>query len=51
MTPRWSGNLSHDFLALDSALAAFGQITAAAVVRDAWFGPTAKGASSTARGM
>jgi hypothetical protein len=51
MTLRWSGDLSHIFLGLGSAPAAFGLIIAGAVARGAWFGPTAKGASSTARGM
>src|SRR5919197_2915335 len=36
---RWSGDLSHVFLALSAALAAFGLINAGAVVRGAWFGP------------
>src|SRR5262245_2387807 len=36
---RWSGNLSHVFLALGVALAAFGLINAAAVAGGAWFGP------------
>src|SRR5437660_10945738 len=36
---RWSGNLSHVFLALGAALAAFGLINAGAVARGAWFGP------------
>ena len=36
---RWSGNLSHVFLAQSLALAAFGLINAAAVAGDAWFGP------------
>jgi Na+-driven multidrug efflux pump len=34
-----SGNLSHVFLALSAALAAFGLINAAAVAGGAWFGP------------
>ena len=36
---RWSGNLSHVFLAQSLALAAFGLINAAAVAGGAWFGP------------
>jgi Na+-driven multidrug efflux pump len=36
---RWSGDLSHVFLALSAALAAFGLINAAAVAGGAWFGP------------
>jgi putative MATE family efflux protein len=36
---RWSGDLSHVFLALSAALAAFGLINAGAVARGAWFGP------------
>jgi putative MATE family efflux protein len=36
---RWTGNLSHVFLALSAALAAFGLMNAAAVARGAWFGP------------
>ena len=36
---RWSGDLSHVFLALGAALAAFGLINAAAVAGGAWFGP------------
>src|SRR5438477_2209591 len=36
---RWSGNLSHAFLAQSLALAAFGLINAAAVAGGAWFGP------------
>ena len=36
---RWSGDLSHVFLALGAALAAFGLINAAAVACGAWFGP------------
>src|SRR6266704_3673405 len=36
---RWSGDLSHVFLALGAALAAFGLINAGAVARGAWFGP------------
>jgi putative MATE family efflux protein len=34
-----SGNLSHVFLAMSAALAAFGLINAAAVAGGAWFGP------------
>jgi hypothetical protein len=34
-----SGNLSHVFLAMSAALAAFGLINAAAVAGRAWFGP------------
>jgi hypothetical protein len=34
-----SGNLSHAFLAMGAALAAFGLINAAAVAGGAWFGP------------
>lgn len=34
---RWSGNLTHVFLAQSAALAAFGLITATAVARGAWF--------------
>jgi hypothetical protein len=45
---RWSGNLSHVFLALGAALAAFGLINAGAVARGAWFGPI--GWSRAARG-
>src|SRR5437870_6609455 len=36
---RWTGNLSHVFLALSAALAAFGLINAGAVATGAWFGP------------
>src|SRR5216683_7277941 len=36
---RWSGDLSHVFLALGAALAAFGLINAGAVAGGAWFGP------------
>ncbi len=36
---RWSGDLSHVFLAQGAALAAFGLINAGAVARGAWFGP------------
>jgi putative MATE family efflux protein len=36
---RWSGDLSHVFLALGAALAACGLINAGAVARGAWFGP------------
>jgi putative MATE family efflux protein len=36
---RWGGELSHVFLALSAALAAFGLINAAAVAGGAWFGP------------
>jgi len=36
---RWSGDLSHVFLALGAALAAFELINAGAVARGAWFGP------------
>jgi putative MATE family efflux protein len=36
---RWSGDLSHVFLALGAGLAAFGLINAGAVARGAWFGP------------
>jgi Na+-driven multidrug efflux pump len=36
---RWSGDLSHVFLVLGAALAAFGLINAGAVARGAWFGP------------
>jgi Na+-driven multidrug efflux pump len=35
---RWTGDLSHVFLALSVALAAFGLINAGAVARGAWFG-------------
>jgi Na+-driven multidrug efflux pump len=35
---RWSGNLSHVFLAQSLALAAFGLINAAAVAGGSWFG-------------
>jgi len=35
---RWSGDLSHVFLALSAALAAFGLINAGAVASGAWFG-------------
>src|SRR5437899_658926 len=35
---RWTGNLSHVFLALSAALAAFGLINAGAVASGAWFG-------------
>jgi putative MATE family efflux protein len=38
---RWGGNLSHVFLALGVALAAFGSINAAAVAGGAWFGKLA----------
>jgi Na+-driven multidrug efflux pump len=38
---RWSGDLSHVFLALSAALAAMGLINAAAVATGAWFGPVA----------
>ncbi len=36
---RWSGDLSHVFLAQGAALAAFGLINAGAVARGAWFSP------------
>jgi putative MATE family efflux protein len=36
---RWSGNLSHVFLAQSLALVAFGLINAAAVAGGSWFGP------------
>ena len=36
---RWSGDLSHVFIALSAALAAFGLINAGAVATGAWFGP------------
>ena len=36
---RWSGELSHVFLAQSVALVAYGSITAAAVFGGAWFGP------------
>ena len=36
---RWSGELSHVFIALSAALAAFGLINAGAVATGAWFGP------------
>jgi len=36
---RWSGDLTHVFLSLAVALAAFGLINAAAVAGGAWFGP------------
>ena len=35
---RWTGNLSHVFLALSAALAAFGLINTGAVASGAWFG-------------
>jgi Na+-driven multidrug efflux pump len=35
---RWSGDLSHVFLTLSAALAAFGLINAGAVASGAWFG-------------
>jgi MATE family, multidrug efflux pump len=38
---RWSGELSHVFLAQSVALVAYGSITAAAVFGAAWFGPIA----------
>jgi putative MATE family efflux protein len=44
---RWSGDLSHVFLALSAALAAFGLINAAAVASGAWFG--SKGGSNGRR--
>jgi putative MATE family efflux protein len=36
---RWGGDLSHVFLALSAALAAYGLINAAAVAGGAWFSP------------
>ncbi len=36
---RWSGNLSHVFLAQSLALVAFGLINAFAVASGSWFGP------------
>lgn len=36
---RWSGDLSHVFVALSVALVAFGLIIAIAVARGAWFRP------------
>src|SRR6266700_1440853 len=36
---RWRGDLSHVFIALSAALAAFGLINAGAVATGAWFGP------------
>jgi len=36
---RWSGNLSHVFVALSAALTAFGLVNAGAVASGAWFGP------------
>jgi putative MATE family efflux protein len=44
---RWSGDLSHVFMALSAALAAFGLINAAAVASGAWFGP--EGGSNSRR--
>jgi putative MATE family efflux protein len=38
---RWSGDISHVFLALSAALAAFGLMNAAAVASGAWLGPIA----------
>src|SRR5437867_2907361 len=38
---RWSGELSHVFIALRAALAVFGLINAGAVASGAWFGPIA----------
>jgi putative MATE family efflux protein len=38
---RWSGDVSHVFLALSAALAAFGLMNAGAVATGAWFGPIA----------
>jgi putative MATE family efflux protein len=46
---RWGGNLSHVFLALSAALAAFGLINAVAVACGAWFGPLAWPRMHTAR--
>jgi Na+-driven multidrug efflux pump len=36
---RWSGQMSHVFLAQSAALVAFGLINAAAVAGGSWFGP------------
>jgi hypothetical protein len=36
---RWSGELSHVFLAQSAALVAFGLINAAALAGGSWFGP------------
>jgi len=38
---RWSGNLSHVFLAQSLALVAFGLINAFAIAGGSWFGPLA----------
>jgi putative MATE family efflux protein len=38
---RWSGDVSHVFLALSAAVAAFGLLNAGAVAGGAWFGPIA----------
>lgn len=46
---RWSGDLSHVFLALSAALAAFGLINAGAVASGAWFGPIGWPRMRTAR--
>jgi putative MATE family efflux protein len=46
---RWSGDLSHVFLALSVALAAYGLINAAAVARGAWFSPADRPRMHTAR--
>ena len=46
---RWSDDLSHVFLALSAALAAFGLINAAAVASGAWFGRVGRPRRRTAR--
>ena len=46
---RWSGNLSHVFLALSAALAAFGLINAGAIASGAWFGRVGRPRMRTAR--
>jgi hypothetical protein len=48
---RWSGDLSHVFLVLGAALAAFGLINAAAGACGAWFGPIGWPRPRVARGQ
>ena len=45
---RWGGDVSHVFLALSAALAAFGLMNAVAVAGGAWFGPVGWPRMSTA---
>ena len=49
LAQRWGGDVSHVFLALSAALAAFGLINAGAVAGGAWFGPVGWPRMPTAR--